>query len=213
VTIYDVSVPLRRNIPTYGGNEPGPELTYSKLLSRGDSSNLSTLSLGSHTGTHVDAPYHFIDGRATIDLLPLDALVGPAIVVEHGGGDHISAADIAASGLPPDARRVLFKTANGPAWDREEFHEGFIGLDPGAAQALVDHGVILVGIDYLSIEGFGAPGHPVHMILLGADVVIVEGLDLRVVTPGRYTMCCAPLNVVGAEGAPARVFLSDDLPD
>lgn len=212
MTIYDVSVPLRPNIPTYGGDEPGPELTYTRLLSKGDSSNLSTLRLGSHTGTHVDAPHHFIDGRATVDALPPEALVGPVYVVEHLGAGHITAVDIEAAGLPADAHRVLFKTYNGDAWDRDEFHEGFIGIEPDAAQALVDRGVGLVGIDYLSIERFHAPGHPVHVVLLGAGVVIVEGLDLRAVSPGRYTMCCAPLNVVGAEGAPARVFLWDELP-
>jgi arylformamidase len=133
-------------------------------------------------------------------------------VVEHLGTGHITAADIGAASLPDDTRRVLFKTANGAAWDRDEFDEHFLGLEPDAGQALADRGVILVGIDYLSIERFHAPGHPVHMILLGAGIVIVEGLDLRAVPPGRYSMCCAPLNVVGAEGAPARVFLWDELP-
>ena len=212
MTIYDVTVPLRPGIPTYGGDEPGPMLEYTSLLSRGDSSNLSTLSLGSHTGTHVDAPHHFIDGRATVDALALDALLGPVHVVEHLGAGHINAGDIEAAVLPADARRVLFKTSNSAAWDREEFHEAFLGLDPDAAQNVVERGVVLVGIDYLSIERFHAPGHPVHMILLGAGVVIVEGLDLRSVPPGRYRMCCAPLNVIGAEGAPARVFLWDELP-
>lgn len=212
MTIYDVSVPLRPGMPTYGGDEPGPVLEYTGLLSRGDSSNLSTLSLGSHTGTHVDAPHHFIDGRATVDALSPEALMGPVHVIEHFGSGHITAADIEGASLPADARRVLFKTANGAAWERDQFHEAFLGVEPDAAQVLVDCGVVLVGIDYLSIERFHAPGHPVHMILLGAGVVIVEGLDLRAVPPGRYSMCCAPLNVVGAEGAPARVFLWDELP-
>jgi len=212
MTIYDISVPLRPGIPTYGGNEPGAVLEYTSLMSRGASSNLSSLSLGSHTGTHVDAPHHFIDGHATIDALSPVALLGPVHVVEHLGSGHVTAADITAASLPADARRVLIKTSNGAAWDRDTFHEGFIGLEPDGARALVDRGVVLVGIDYLSIERFHAPGHPVHMILLGAGVVIVEGLDLRAVSPGRYSMCCAPLNVVGAEGAPARVFLWDELP-
>ena len=102
------------------------------------------------------------------------------------GASHITAADITAASLPVDARRVLFKTSNGAAWIRDEFHEAFLGLELDAAQALVDHSVVLVGIDYLSIERFHAPGHPVHMILLGAGVVIVEGLDLRSVPAGRY---------------------------
>ena len=209
MAIYDVSIPLRVGMVTYAG-EPGPELTYHSLLSRGDSANVSALSLGSHTGTHVDAPHHFIDGRATVESFALEALIGPAYVVAHAGADHITAADIESSELPPDARRVLFKTTNGRFWDDDEFHTDFLGLAPDAAQSLVDRGVILVGIDYLSIERFRAPGHPVHMILLGAGVVIVEGLDLRAVPPGRYTVCCAPLKVVGAEGAPARVFLWDE---
>jgi len=209
MAIYDVSVPLRPGMVTYAG-EPGPELTYHSLLSRGDSANVSALSLGSHTGTHVDAPHHFIEGRATVESFALEALIGPAYVLDHIGAGHITAADIESSELPPDARRVLFKTTNGAAWERDEFYEDFLGLEPDAAKSLVDRGVVLVGIDYLSIERFHAPGHPVHMILLGAGVVIVEGLDLRAVPAGRYTMCCAPLKVVGAEGAPARAFLWDE---
>ena len=212
MTIYDVTVPLRRSIPTYGGDEPGPDLTYTRLLARGDSSNLSTLSLGSHTGTHVDAPHHFIDGRATIDALPLDALLGQVYVVEHLGSEHITAGDIEASSLPAVAHRVLFKTSNGRFWDDDDFHTEFLALALDGADLLVERGISLVGIDYLSIERFGAAGHPVHVALLGAGVVIVEGLDLRSVPAGRYTMCCAPLNVAGAEGAPARVFLWDELP-
>jgi arylformamidase len=212
VAIYDVTVPLRPDIPTYGGNEPGPELTYTKRLAQGDSSNLSTLFIGSHTGTHVDAPHHFIDGRATVESMASDVLLGPVHVVEHRKPRHVTADDIEGADLPADARRVLFKTANGVAWERSEFHEEFLGLEPHAAELLVRRGIALVGIDYLSIERFGAEGHPVHMILLGAGVVIIEGLDLRAVSPGRYNMCCAPLKVVGAEGAPARVFLWDELP-
>ncbi len=213
MTIYDVTVPLRPGIPTYGGDEPGPELQYTRLLSRGDSSNLSTLSLGSHTGTHVDAPHHFLDGRVTMESLPPEALLGHVYVVEHLGSDHINAGDIEAASLPSSARRVLFKTSNGRFWDDDDFHAEFLALDTDGAGLLVERGIVLVGIDYLSIERFGAAGHPVHVALLGAGIVIVEGMDLRAVPPGGYTICCAPLNVVGAEGAPARVFLWDELPD
>jgi arylformamidase len=212
VAIYDVTVPLRRGMVTYGGNEPGPEVTYTKLLSRGDSSNLSTLFLGSHTGTHVDAPHHFIDGSAMVEEMPLEALVGPVQVVEHASAEHITATDIEAFMVPPDTRRVLFKTSNGQFWDDDAFHAEFVGIEEDAAKALVERGVVLVGIDYLSIERSGSPGHPVHVALLDAGVVIVEGLDLRAVAAGSYTICCAPLKVIGAEGAPARVFLWDELP-
>jgi arylformamidase len=213
VPIYDVTVPLRAGMVTYGGDEPGPELTYTKLLSRGDSSNLSTLSLGSHTGTHVDAPHHFIDGRATVEQMDPAALIGEAYVVEHSSPNHISRGDLEAARLPDDARRVLFKTSNAAFWDDDAFHPDFKGLEVDAARFLVERGVRLVGIDYLSIERFQSPGHETHVVLLDAGVVIVEGLDLRAVPPRRYTMCCAPLKVVGAEGAPARVFLWDELLD
>ncbi len=213
MAIYDVTVPLRPGMVTYGGDELGPELTFTKLLSRGDSSNLSTLCLGSHTGTHVDAPHHFVDGSATVESLRPDSLVGTVFVVDHTGSDHITAADVEAAGLPDDARRLLFKTSNSRFWEDDEFHSEFLGLSVKAARLLVERGFVLVGIDYLSIEGFGAPGHPTHVELLKAGVVIVEGLDLRAVSSGRYAMCCAPLKVVGAEGAPARVFLWDELSD
>lgn len=208
LTIYDVSVPLGPGMPTYAG-EPGPVLTFHSLISRGDSANVSTLSLGSHTGTHVDAPHHFLDGRSTVDALPLDALIGVADVIEYAGAADIAAADLEAAFLPADARRLLLKTPNGRFWEDSEFHTDFIGLTGDAAHWLAGRGFVLVGIDYLSIERFQAPGHEVHKTLLAAGVIIVEGLDLRHVAPGRYQMACAPLNVAGADGAPARVFLWD----
>ena len=210
MAVYDVSVPLRPGMPTYAG-EPAPRLDYHSLISRGDSANVSALSLGSHTGTHVDAPHHFIDGASTMEAMPLASLVGPAHVIEYAGSDHITAADLEAAGLPADARRLLLKTPNGRFWEDDEFHTDFIGLAPDAAPWLVERRFLLVGIDYLSIERFRSPAHEVHKTLLAAGVVIVEGLDLRRIAPGRYNMACAPLNVVGAEGAPARVFLWDDL--
>lgn len=204
--VYDISVPLRAGMPTYEG-EPGPELTYRSLLSRGDSATVSVLSLGSHTGTHIDAPAHFLEGGTTVEQAPLDSLVGPAHVVEFGGDEHITAHDIAAMGLPAAVERVLFKTHNGRLWDDPSFHRDFLALAPDAALDLVRRGVRLVGIDYLSIERFHPERHEVHETLLGAGVVVLEGLDLRRVEPGEYILVCAPLNVVGAEGAPARAFL------
>jgi len=211
VTIYDVSVPLRPGMVTYAG-EPGPHLEYHALLARGDSANISTLSLGSHTGTHVDAPHHFLDGASTVEAMPLEALVGAAHVVEYTGTGHITAAALEAADLPTDARRLLLKTPNGRFWENDAFHSDFIGLTGDAARWLVDRGFLLVGIDYLSIEQFRSPTHEVHKLLLGAGVVIVEGLDLRAVPPDPYFLVCAPLKVVGAEGAPARVFLVDSSP-
>ncbi len=209
--IYDVSVPLRADMPTYGG-EAGPVLDFLSLLSRGDAMTISALSLGSHTGTHVDAPAHFLDGAPTIDSLPLDALVGPAYVAEFGGDTHITSADLDSMAIPADCRRLLFKTRNSRLWDDPSFHPDFIALAPDAAKALVERDIRLVGIDYLSIERFHASPHEVHETLLASGVVILEGLDLRRIAPGPYLLVCAPLNVVGAEGAPARTFLIDQTP-
>ena len=212
MAIYDVTVPMRTGMPVYPG-EPGPQVEYFKRIGRDSSANVSKVSMGSHCGTHIDAPHHFIEGRATVDALPIEALVGPVHVVEHSGSGHITAADIARFGLPSGARRLLAKTSNGRFWEDDEFHTDFIGFAPDAARWLVERGFVLVGIDYLSIEQFRSEKHEVHLALLEAGVVIVEGLDLRRVPAGAYTMACAPLKMAGAEGAPARVFLWDELPD
>ena len=209
---YDVTVPLRAGMPVYPG-EPGPELAYFKRIGEDSSANVSKVSLGSHCGTHIDAPHHFIDGRATVESLSVEAMLGPVHVVEHAGDSHITAADLEALNLPRGARRLLAKTRNGRFWNDDEFHTDFIAFAPDAGRWLVDRGFVLVGIDYLSIEQFRSEKHEVHLALLDAGIVIVEGLDLRRVPPGRYNIACAPLKIVGAEGAPARVFLWDELPD
>jgi len=208
VALYDVSVPLRPGMPTYEG-EPGPSLDFQKLIAQGDSANVSVLSLGSHTGTHVDAPHHFLDGKSTVEAISLESLVGPVQVIEHASARHVTAADLAAASLPIGTNRLLLKTPNSRFWDDNEFQTDFVGLTDGAAHWLVERGFLLVGIDYLSIERFRSPEHEVHKTLLSAGVVILEGLDLRSVPPGAYTIVCAPLKVVGADGAPARVFLWD----
>ncbi len=209
--VHDISVPLRRDMPTYV-DEPGPKLEFRKLLSKGDAATVSVLSLGSHTGTHVDAPSHFLDGGPSVDSLPLDALVGPAYVAEFGGEGHITAADLDSLAVPSDCQRLLFKTGNGRLWDDSHFHTDFIALAPDAARTLAERGLKLVGIDYLSIEKFRARPHEVHETLLASGVVILEGVDLRRVSAGEYLLVCAPLNVVGAEGAPARAYLIEQTP-
>ena len=179
---------------TYPG-DPEVRLERVSSIAGGDVVNLSRLDLGVHSGTHVDAPLHFVDGGPSVETLPLDVLVGPCVVVE--GLDPAA--------VPPGAERVLFKTPNSRLWDRDEFSEDFVALDAEAARPLVAAGVRLVGIDYLSIGDEEA-----HRILLGAGVVAVEGLDLREVEPGEYRLVCAPLKLEGAEGAPARVLLLRD---
>jgi arylformamidase len=194
VQIIDVSVPVRPGMITYPG-DPEVRLERVSSIADGDVANLSRLDLGVHSGTHVDAPLHFVDGGASVEKLPLDVLVGPGVVVE--GLDPAA--------VPAGAERVLFKTPNSRLWERDEFAEDFVALDGEAARALVAGGVRLVGIDYLSIGDEEA-----HRILLGAGVVAVEGLDLREIEPGEYRLVCAPLKLVGAEGAPARVLLLRD---
>ena len=192
--IIDVSVPVRPGMITYPGD---PEVRLERVSSIGDGDvvNLSRLDLGVHSGTHVDAPLHFVDGGPSVETLPLDVLVGPCVVVDG----------LVPAVVPPGAERVLFKTPNSRLWERAEFSEDFVALDAEAARELVAAGVRLVGIDYLSIGDEEA-----HRVLLGVGVVAVEGLDLREVEPGEYRLVCAPLKLEGAEGAPARVLLLRD---
>jgi arylformamidase len=194
VRIIDVSVPVRPGMITYPG-DPEVRLERVSSIADGDVVNLSRLDFGVHSGTHVDAPLHFVDGGPSVESLPLDVLVGPCVVVE--GLDPAA--------VPAGAERVLFKTPNSRLWEREEFSQEFVALDGAAARALVERGVRLVGIDYLTIGDEEA-----HRVLLGAGVVAVEGLDLREVEPGEYRLVCAPLKLEGAEGAPARVLLLRD---
>jgi arylformamidase len=148
-----------------------------------------------------------------VDAIPLEVLVGPALVVEVEEGHAVTAGAIAAAGLPEGAQRVLFKTRNGDLWDRPRFQRRFVHIDEEAARALVTKGVRLVGIDYLSAEQYGARQPVTHRVLLGAGVVILEGIDLRGVAPGAYTLVCLPLKVTGGDGAPARaILMTEDTP-
>lgn len=194
--IIDISVPLREGMVTYPG-DPVVRLERAASIADGDIVNLTRLDFGLHSGTHVDAPVHFIDDGTGVDEIPLDALVGPCHVVEV---PDLSASSVATA--PEGAERVLFKTPNSELWSRDEFSEDFAMLDGAAATLLVERGVRLVGVDYLSVGDEAA-----HRVLLGAGVVPVEGLDLRGVEPGRYELVCLPVHIVGADGAPARAIL------
>jgi arylformamidase len=173
---------------------------------RGDPANVSLLRFGSHTGTHVDAPAHFVDGGAGVDALALDVLIGRTLVAELTAPAVVERADLAA--LPLEGHtRLLLKTRNSALWEAPSFSRDYVALSVDAARFLVERGLRLVGIDYLSIEGYAATGHPVHTTLLGAGLVILEGLDLRRVTPGVYELICLPLALAGADGAPCRAVL------
>jgi arylformamidase len=196
VELIDITVPIRSGMVTYPGD---PEVTVERVasLAAGALANVSRVEMGLHTGTHVDAPVHFLEGDAGIDELPLDVLIGPCEVVAL---PDLEAARVAAA--LPDAQRVLFRTPNSELWERDTFADGFLSLDGDGARALVERGIRLVGVDYLSVGDEDA-----HRVLLGAGVVVVEGLDLRRAEPGSYDLICLPLRVAGSDGAPARAVL------
>ncbi|HEY1911324.1 MAG TPA: cyclase family protein [Vicinamibacterales bacterium] len=203
--LIDVSVALDGNLPNYPGNTPF-SLEATKRLVRGDSSNVSTLHLSAHAGTHVDAPRHFFDEGAGTEALSLEMLIGRTRVVEVTTRKAVTADDLERFDLTEDVR-LLIKTANSRLWNDPAFHPEFIGVAESGARHLVDRGVKLVGVDYLSVEEYHKAGAPAHHILLGGGVIVIEGLNLRDVEPGVYEMLCLPLRVVGSDGAPARVVL------
>jgi len=203
--LIDVSVPLDSNVPTYPGNPPF-QVEAIKRLANGDSSNVSTLHLSAHAGTHVDAPRHFFDDGAGVEQLALEMLCGRARVIELTTRKGVTPDDLAPFDLTEDVR-LLIKTHNSKLWGSPVFHDDYIGVTEPAARFLVEHGVKLLGVDYVSVEEFRKPGAPAHRTLLGAGTIVIEGLNLRDVDPGTYEMFCLPLSIVGADGAPARVVL------
>ena len=203
--LIDISVPIDSNLATYPGNTPF-SLEAIKRRANGDSSNVSTLHMSVHSGTHVDAPRHFFDEGGGVESLPLEMLCGRARVVELTTRRSVTAEDLAGFDLREDVR-LLLKTHNSRFWGTPEFHQDFIGVTEGAARFLVDRGVKVLGVDYLSVEQYKTPGAPAHHVLLGAGTIVIEGLNLRDVEPGTFEMFCLPLAVVGADGAPARVIL------
>lgn len=206
--IYDVTVGLSETMPIYAG-DPTVTICAAKSIAGGDSANVSQISLGVHSGTHVDAPNHFIEGTRRVHELDPQKLVGPCRVI--GVPEDVSAIEPQHVGSTDGVERVLFKTRNSAFWAEPErgFRKDFTYITPDTAKLLVEDGIVLVGIDYLSIEKSGSPGHPVHVALLEKEVVILEGLDLRQIEPGDYELICLPLKYEGAggDGAPARTFL------
>jgi len=208
--IYDVSVPLSETTPTYPG-DPGIEIKSWKSLANGDSANVSLLYMGAHSGTHVDAPAHFIQGAAHVESLSLSALIGEAQVVSVPDSIMTIGASFAAAHCQPGRERILFKTRNSNFWagDNPVFHNDFTHIDLSAAEYLVSQGTKLVGIDYLSIEQFKSRTHETHLALLSKGIVILEGLDLREVVGGIYELICLPLRLAGGsgDGSPVRAVL------
>jgi arylformamidase len=205
---YDVTLTISAEMPIWPGDMP-PQLIRTDSLAAGGTANTSQITMSVHTGTHVDAPDHFLGNGRTIESLNIDLLVGRAYVLHVPDVDVITAAVLERSEIPPRTRRLLFKTRNSDYWAKGEktFQTDFVALSADGAGWLVDRNFRLVGIDYLSIAPYHA-GTPTHRILLEAGVVVLEGLDLSKVSQGRYTLTCLPLKLEGSDGAPARVILT-----
>ena len=206
--IYDISVPIRSGGVVYPGN-PTIDISAQQAIAKGAGANVSRLDFGSHTGTHVDAPKHFFDDGNGADRLPLDVLIGPARLIAFSDDiKSVGAVDLRRYDLT-GVKRLLLRTRNS-AWlasGSSEFHPDYTYLAPDGAEYLTELGIGLVGVDYLSIEQFHSGHHRTHRTLLGAGVVIVEGLVLAEPPPGDYELLCLPLRLVGLDGAPARAVL------
>lgn len=203
---WDISVPVTSALPIWPESD-GFVLTSVSDLLKGDPVNESHIALGVHVGTHIDAPLHFIPGGDAVDQLSFDALIGPAEVVEVACSDVITAAHLKDT-MPEGTTRLLLKTPNSEVWpESSAFNPNYVSIAEDAAEWLVKVGVQLVGIDYLSVERFGGTGD-VHRTLLGAGIVVVEGLNLKDVEQGSYWLTCLPIRLTGAEGAPARAVLT-----
>ena len=208
--IYDVSVPLSAATPTYPG-DPKIEIKDWAKLANGDAANVSVLHMGAHSGTHVDAPVHFIAGAPNVASLPLSALIGVTEVVDVPPEILVIDDAFVSNNCNGPSERVLFKTRNSEFWARPEdgFRVDYTYIDSAAAARLASLGKKLVGIDYLSIEAFQSVDFGTHVELLSNGVVILEGLDLRAVPAGTYELICLPLKIAGGsgDGAPARAVL------
>ena len=206
--IIDISVPVSPGLPVWPGDSPVVLERY-QSLSEGDDCNASRICCSVHTGTHVDAPGHFIDKASTVEDLSLDTLIGPAIVIEVPVVGAIEPDFLECVSLPHDTIRLLFKTRNSDLWRKpdHDFHSDFVALSPQAANWIVEREIRLVGVDYLSVQMFADPEPLTHRTLLNAGVVVVEGLDLQNAHPGLYQLICLPVKLVGSDGAPARAVL------
>jgi len=207
--IYDVTVPITNTMPVWPGDPPVHVLPKSHLSrDKSHTVQLTAIEMGSHTGTHLDAPYHFVEGGRRLHEIPLEQLTGRVAVINLPGVRSIGRKDLEDfkwDGL----ERVLFKTEYSKHWQDGKFYEDFVYLEPDAAQFLGGRGVRLVGIDYLSFDKFKSEKHPTHFALLTKNIVILEGLDLSKVSPGEYTLFAFPLNLQDADGAPTRVILTN----
>jgi len=207
--VIDISLPIGKELMTWPGDPPAEVVPRSEL-SKGDQANVSDIRITTHTGTHIDPPLHFIEGADGIDRVPLEALYGPATVVDlRGRTGPISVEELEALSLPNGVERLLVKSDNSEIWRNlpAGFPDSYTCFAPDSARWVVDRGIRLVGVDFLSVEQRGTPGHPTHLTFLENGVVIVEGLNLGDVEPGAYTLAVLPLRIVDGDGGPARAML------
>lgn len=207
MNIIDISIPLNSPMPIWP-NSKGFKLSWTQRLDLGDACNNSVIECDTHVGTHLDAPLHFIEKGLGVEKFQLDILIGPCLVVYLPKHTEITADDFSAINITPDITRLLIRTDNSDLWDSgiTEFKEDFVALTPDAAQWIVDQDIQLLGVDYLSVGGM-LDGAITHKILLGSDVIILEGVNLSQVMPDQYELICLPLKICGAEGSPARAIL------
>lgn len=205
--IHDITLPISESMVVWPG-DTRVRIVQTSHLDRGDASTVSELTIGAHTGTHVDAPSHFISGGASVETLDLNVLIGPALVIDLPDQKLISAEVLDTLDIPPGTERILFRTQNSERWKRgeTEFSRDFVGITKDGARALVSKGLRLVGTDYLSVAAH-KHGVPVHKILLGAGIILLETLNLSDIKPGIYELVCLPLKLAGVEGAPCRAIL------
>ncbi len=207
---YDISLRLNEGVPVWPGDPP-VKIERTLALEQGDLANASRISTSLHWGTHIDAPYHFFEDGWTVEQIPLEVLIGPATVLEFPDLREIRARDLAEQ-WHPGIQRLLLKTRNSAFWQEEplRFHQDFTALTADAAEFLLEKEVLLVGIDYLSLDLFHNEAYPVHQMLYRRNLVGIEGLNLQAVPPGEYQLLCLPLRIEGADGAPARVVLQSE---
>ncbi len=208
--IYDISVLVSPDLPVWPG-DPSVSIERVAKIEDGANANVSRIAMSAHTGTHVDAPFHFLTDGRTVEHLPLDLLTGPAYVLELPGVEVITSSELREAGIPSGTFRLLIKTVNSGYWKESgsTFQSGFTGINSDGAEFLVKIGVKLIGMDYLSVAPY-KQSRPTHEVLLKAGVVIVEGLNLLEITQGHYTLYCLPLKLSGCDGAPARAILVSD---
>lgn len=206
--IYDISLGLSPDLPVWPGDPPIVLKRVAKI-EEGKNANVSHYAASVHSGTHIDAPRHFIQDGVGVEAIPLEVMIGRAYVIDLSKAGQLNAETFEGAGIPPRTKRLLLKTKNSELWARGEtkFQTDFVGVDSSGANWLARKGVQLVGVDYLSVAPYKQSLEP-HTILLGAGIVVLEGLNLHEVRQGRYNLYCLPMNLIGSDGAPARAILT-----